>query len=322
MQYKNTIDRQKISDGSCAGKELQHRTIIRDVFDAAPNRRGFVKTVGMAGALAGAVTAVDGVANAQSSFTDFDILNFALNLEYLEAEFYTVATTGQTISQAGLSISGSGTSGPTTGGSRVARDHVKFIQTATASLGGTSIAKPAINLNALGLGFSSVNAFLTPARIFEDIGVTAYGGAAPLIKNPGLSAAFKNHLKETEKRVARLEEVGKLLEIKPTGKKCQGMEGVIKEGAEALEEEGNEVVFDLGIIGASSRVEHYEMAGYLTAISLAERIGAKDVVSLLQKSLTEERAAEQTLRKIASGLIKILRQPPPHNPATTKFGSA
>jgi ferritin-like metal-binding protein YciE len=119
-----------------------------------------------------------------------------------------------------------------------------------------------------------------------------------------LSTAFTNHLKETEEQVARLEEVGKLLDIKPAGKKCKGMEGVIKEGAEALEEEGNETVLDLGIIGAGSRVEHYEMAGYLTAISLAERVGAKEVASLLQKSLAEEQAAEQTLRKIASGLIK------------------
>jgi ferritin-like metal-binding protein YciE len=82
-----------------------------------------------------------------------------------------------------------------------------------------------------------------------------------------LSKAFTNHLKETEEQVARLEEVGILLDIKPAGKKCDGMEGVIKEGAEALEEKGNETVLDLGIIGAGSRVEHYEMAGYLTAIS-------------------------------------------------------
>jgi ferritin-like metal-binding protein YciE len=119
-----------------------------------------------------------------------------------------------------------------------------------------------------------------------------------------LSTAFTKHLKETKEQVARLEEVGKLLDIKPAGKKCAGMEGVIKEGAEALEEEGNETVLDLGIIGAGSRVEHYEMAGYLTAISLAEHIGAREVVTLLQKSLAEEQAAEQTLRKIASGLIK------------------
>jgi ferritin-like metal-binding protein YciE len=119
-----------------------------------------------------------------------------------------------------------------------------------------------------------------------------------------LATAFTKHLKETEEQVARLEEVGRLLDIKPSGKKCEGMEGVIKEGAEALAEEGDDTILDLGIIGAGSRVEHYEMAGYLTAISLAQRLGAQEVVSLLQKSLGEEQAAEQTLRKIASGLIK------------------
>jgi ferritin-like metal-binding protein YciE len=82
------------------------------------------------------------------------------------------------------------------------------------------------------------------------------------------------------------------------------MEGVIKEGAEALDGEGDETVLDLGIIGAGSRAEYYEMAGYLTGIGLAERIGAQEVVSLLKESLDEEQPAEQTLRKTAGGLIK------------------
>lgn len=119
-----------------------------------------------------------------------------------------------------------------------------------------------------------------------------------------LATAFLNHLKETQEQVVRLEEVGRILEIKPTGKKCEGMEGVIKEGAEALEEEGNEIILDLGIIGAGSRVEHYEMSGYITAVTLAQRLGAREVVTLLQKSLAEEQAAEQTLRKIAAVLLK------------------
>src|SRR5450755_2511736 len=119
-----------------------------------------------------------------------------------------------------------------------------------------------------------------------------------------LAAAFKKHLKETEGQVARLEKIGKLLDIKPTGKKCNGMEGVIKEGAEALAEDGEEAVLDLGIIGAGSRVEHYEMAGYTTAIGLAQRMGEREVVTLLKASLAEEEAADQKLRKIASGLLK------------------
>src|ERR1700734_4329246 len=122
--------------------------------------------------------------------------------------------------------------------------------------------------------------------------------------DPALRDAFKGHLKETEAQVQRLEQIAGILEIKPSGKKCVGMEGCIKEGAEALSEEGDETVLDLGIIGAGSRVEHYEMAGYLPAISLAEQISEKEVVALLKKSLAEEQAAEQTLRKIGSGLIK------------------
>ena len=78
----------------------------------------------------------------------------------------------------------------------------------------------------------------------------------------------------------------------------------IKEGGEALEETGNNNILDLGLIGAGSRVEHYEIAGYITAINLAQRIGAKDVVTLLQKSLAEEQSAEQKLRSIGSGLLK------------------
>jgi len=83
-----------------------------------------------------------------------------------------------------------------------------------------------------------------------------------------------------------------------------GMEGVIQEGAEALKEEGDETILDLGIIGAGSRVEHYEMAGYLTAISLAGRMNAGEVVTLLKQSLAEEQGAEKKLRAIGAGLMK------------------
>ena len=121
--------------------------------------------------------------------------------------------------------------------------------------------------------------------------------------DPALKEAFTAHLKETQGQLARLEEAGQLLGIKVTGKKCAGMEGVIEEGAEALEEEGEKTILDLGIIGAGSRVEHYEMAGYMTAISLAKRMNAGDVVNLLQQSLAEEEAAEKKLRQIASTLL-------------------
>jgi hypothetical protein len=196
---KKIIDIHNLTEDSSSEKEFEHRSIIQDLLVRSPNRRKFFRTLGIASAMAGAAAAVEGTAKAQSTYTDFDILNFALNLEYLEAEFYTVATTGQTISQIGMTVTGSGSSGPTTGGSQVAltgtalaiaqeiakdeQTHVKFIQTAITSLGGTAIAKPAINLGALGIGFSSLSSFLTLARAFEDVGVTAYGGAAPLISS-------------------------------------------------------------------------------------------------------------------------------------------
>jgi len=122
-----------------------------------------------------------------------------------------------------------------------------------------------------------------------------------------LKKALQDHLKETEGQVVRLEEVAALLEIEPTGKMCSGMAGVIQEGGEVLVEKGDDTILDLGIIGAGCRVEHYEIAAYMTAISLAERLNAREVVALLKQSLDEEQAAETKLREIAIGLIENTR---------------
>ncbi|MDQ2950231.1 MAG: ferritin-like domain-containing protein [Acidobacteriota bacterium] len=141
-----------------------------------------------------------GSAQAPPGITDADILNFALNLEYLEAEFYTVATQGKTIDQVGIGITGSGTQGATTGGKQVnftdavtrdianqiaddERAHVSLIRGALTAAGAMPVARPAIKLDALGIGFNSQAEFLTLARAFEDVGVTAYAGAAPLISD-------------------------------------------------------------------------------------------------------------------------------------------
>ena len=177
---------------------MENKVDFESIAAKSANRRRFMRTLGIAGTLAGTVGALD--LSAQSPSMDAAILNFALNLEYLEAEFYTVATTGKTISQIGLTVTGSGSSGATTGGSQVTftspvtqaialelandeQQHVALIQGALASLGQQAIAKPAINLAALGIGFASQSQFLTLARVFEDIGVTAYAGAAPLIQS-------------------------------------------------------------------------------------------------------------------------------------------
>lgn len=190
---------------------MSQDNIIDELASQASNRRRFLRKIGVAGALAGGALAAGTLpAEAQTSSSsgisanDAAILTFALNLEYLEAEFYTLATTGQTIDQAvGIPITGTGQQGPTTGGQRVdlfttgllpliqevAADeqaHVKLIRGALTGAGITPIAKPAINLNALGFGFVDQNDFLQLARIFEDIGVTAYEGAAGLLQSNAL----------------------------------------------------------------------------------------------------------------------------------------
>src|SRR5579862_7219164 len=121
--------------------------------------------------------------------------------------------------------------------------------------------------------------------------------------DPELRSAFESHLTETENQAARLERAAVILGTTAKGKKCVGMEGCIKEGAEALEEDGAKGIHDLGLVGAATRVEHYEMAGYRTAINLAQRMGKDDSVELLEASFSEEQAADQKLRRIASSLM-------------------
>src|SRR5436190_14944811 len=81
-----------------------------------------------------------------------------------------------------------------------------------------------------------------------------------------LAEAFRSHLVETQEQVSRLEQVFQLLEASSRGKKCEGMEGLIKEGDEAVEDEKDELICDIAMISAAQRVEHYEMAGYQAVI--------------------------------------------------------
>lgn len=203
--------------------------ILEEAISAASDRRRFLSKIAIASA--GVAAMSSGLLEGQSSApTDADILNFALNLEYLEAEFYTVATTGMTIDQMGIGITGSGTQGTATGGQKVnltngsfptlaiameiandEREHVALIRQALTAAGAQPIAQPSINLDALGIGFGSVTEFLTLARAFEDVGVTAYAGAAPLISSKAvlgyaaqILAAEAEHASNIRLQVAQL----------------------------------------------------------------------------------------------------------------------
>jgi hypothetical protein len=208
--------------------------IVDDLVSASPNRRSFLKKLGAATAAVGALSVAGATsAEAQASSTEVSVLNFALNLEYLEAEFYTYGIYGTSITSFGIGINGQANGnnplggGATTGGGKVSfsndlifshdiaaeigsdeRAHVKLLRSA---LGSAAIAKPNINLNALGFGFGNQNDFLKLSRIFEDIGVTAYAGAAGLLTTPAvittaarILAAEAEHVASVRTQIARL----------------------------------------------------------------------------------------------------------------------
>jgi ferritin-like metal-binding protein YciE len=117
--------------------------------------------------------------------------------------------------------------------------------------------------------------------------------------SPELKSAFVTHLRETKGHQQRLEQILENLGEKPTGETCQAMKGLIKEGQEYVAAGGNDYVRDAGLIGAAQRVEHYEMAGYGTARSLAEKLGENGAAMLLQQTLDEEGATNNKLTQIA-----------------------
>jgi ferritin-like metal-binding protein YciE len=121
--------------------------------------------------------------------------------------------------------------------------------------------------------------------------------------SPGLRTAFTKHLKETEIQVQRLERIFKSLDLTPRGKMCKGMEGILEEGKEILEEEGPPEVIDAALIAAAQRVEHYEIAAYGCLRSYAQLLGYADADRLLSETLAEEEAADETLSGLAEGGI-------------------
>jgi ferritin-like metal-binding protein YciE len=129
--------------------------------------------------------------------------------------------------------------------------------------------------------------------------VKALPKLAKKASSPTLKKAFTDHLAQTQGQIERLQKVGEMLGIKLTGKKCHAMEGLVAEGKEILEEDGQSPVIDAALIGAAQRVEHYEMAAYGTVRALAEQLGHTKAVKLLQATLDEEGATDKLLTQIA-----------------------
>ncbi len=126
-----------------------------------------------------------------------------------------------------------------------------------------------------------------------------------------LRTAFTDHLEETKGQVSRLEQVFEMLDTSPRGKKCKAMEGLVEEGGEMAQEEGEDAVRDAGLIAAAQRVEHYEIAAYGSTIAFAKQMGHAEIVELLLASLNEEKAADEKLSALAESEI---------NPSANEFG--
>lgn len=123
--------------------------------------------------------------------------------------------------------------------------------------------------------------------------------------NEDLSAGFAEHLEQTKEHATRLEKILKNLDETTKGPKCHGMEGVLKEGAEMIEEEAEDDVRDAGLISAAQRVEHYEMAGYGCVVAYAKLLGDKEGAKLLQQTLDEEEATDEKLTDLAESVINL-----------------
>jgi ferritin-like metal-binding protein YciE len=126
--------------------------------------------------------------------------------------------------------------------------------------------------------------------------------------NKGMKELFTTHLEETKGQVERLKQIFKQLEKKPAGEHCKGMEGLIAEGQEQLQKDDEDALKDVAILGAALRVEHYEIAGYTSAIAIARQLGNSEIVELLTETLAEEQKASEKVLAHAKPLFREAEQ--------------
>lgn len=141
--------------------------------------------------------------------------------------------------------------------------------------------------------------------------VKALPKMAKAASNDQLREAFEEHLRQTSEHVSRLEQIFERLEQKPSGKRCLGMQGLVKEGAATMREDYSEDVMDSAIIGAAQRVEHYEIAGYGSVRAIAELLGESEHVSLLEQTLQEEKETDKKLTDLSEEINPKTNEGPP-----------
>jgi ferritin-like metal-binding protein YciE len=133
--------------------------------------------------------------------------------------------------------------------------------------------------------------------------VAALPKMAKAAQNTDLKAAFQKHAGETEGHVERLEQVFAIIEAKPQGKKCPAIDGLIEEGNEIAKEYKGSPALDAGLLAAAQAVEHYEISHYGTLRTWAEELGLRDAVKLLDETLDEEKATDDSLTDLAKDVI-------------------
>jgi ferritin-like metal-binding protein YciE len=131
---------------------------------------------------------------------------------------------------------------------------------------------------------------------------------AEAASNDELRTAFKEHVDVTREQVRRLDTIFDEIGKKPGGKHCKGMEGLLAEGSEFLDEEGDPDVRDAALISAAQRVEHYEIAGYGTVRTFAKQLGLDNHARLLQQTLDEEGKTDERLSKLAENRVNTRAQ--------------
>jgi ferritin-like metal-binding protein YciE len=121
--------------------------------------------------------------------------------------------------------------------------------------------------------------------------------------NPALRSAFEEHLRQTENHVTRLEQIFRSLGKSAQTKTCEAMKGLVEEGSEVISAKGDPDVKDAALIAAAQRVEHYEIAGYGTVRTFAQRLGKQEAARLLQETLNEEAETDKKLTGLAEKAV-------------------
>jgi ferritin-like metal-binding protein YciE len=135
--------------------------------------------------------------------------------------------------------------------------------------------------------------------------VKALPKMAKATESQDLRRALEHHLEQTRNQVRRIEQICNELSIKPGGKKCVGMEGIIEEGKELLQAKAEPDTLDAALIGAAQKVEHYEISAYGTARAHARQLGFMKAADLLGETLAEEEQADEKLTMLAENMVNV-----------------